>query len=27
MLGTVKFPTEDAGIDVERHDREARGSV
>src|SRR5688572_13082426 len=27
MLGTVEFPTEDAGIDVERHQREARGSV
>src|SRR5688572_4362230 len=26
MLGTVEFPTEDAGIDVERHQREARGS-
>src|SRR5436190_902159 len=27
MLGTIEFPTEDAGIDVERHQREARGSV
>jgi hypothetical protein len=27
MLGTIEFPTEDAGIDVERHQSEARGSV